>query len=217
MGNMLTKNFGIVLVCISLVTGLIGCTIDPYTGKTIPSKAAVGVVAGAVIGAATSSKSDRTKGALIGAATGGGLGYYMDLQEKKLREQLQGTGVSVTREGNKIVLNMPGNLTFNKDSSDIQVSFFPTLNSLALVFKEFNKSDIKVSGHTDSDGDASYNQSLSERRANSVAYYLMSQSIPPERFHVVGYGESRPIADNGHPSGRAQNRRVEIELIPAKK
>ncbi len=194
---------------------LTACATDPYTGERKPSKAAIGAVAGAVVGAATSSKSDRGKGALIGAAVGGGAGYYMDRQEQKLRQTLQDTGVSVSRTGDMIVLNMPGHLTFATNRSDIQSSFFPVLNSVALVFKEFKNSNIKVSGHTDSQGSDGYNQTLSEQRASSVADYLMAQSIAPARFYVVGYGESRPIASNASEQGRAQNRRVEIEILPA--
>lgn len=206
------KSVGI--VGFAAVLGLSGCATDPYTGEQKASKSAIGAVAGAVLGAATSSKSDRGKGALIGAAVGGGAGYYFDHQEKMLRAELQGTGVSVSRTEDRIVLNMPGNLTFNTDSSDIQASFFSVLNSVAKVFKEYKNTNIRVSGHTDSSGSEVYNQRLSEKRASSVADYLMAQGLIPARFYVVGYGESRPIANNQSAQGRAQNRRVEIEILP---
>ncbi len=201
----------VVLVASALLIS--ACTTDPYTGQRKPSKAAIGSIAGAVMGAAVSSKHDRGKGALIGAAVGGGTGLYFDNQEKKLRQKLANTGVSVTREGKSIYLNMPGNLTFNTNSADIQSSFYDVLNSVASVLKEFKKSQVQVTGHTDSVGSSESNQSLSERRAHSVANYLIAQSIAPQRFYVSGMGETQPIASNDTPQGREQNRRVEVQII----
>ena len=156
---------------------LAGCTTNPYTGEQQARKAGIyggiGAVSGAVIGAATSSKKDRTKGALIGAAVGGaaggGYGYYVDTQEAKLRQTLQGTGVQVQRNGDNLTLIMPGNITFASNSADISSSFYPTLNSLVQVFKEFNKNGVDIVGHTDSTGSLQLNQDLSNRRAQSVA------------------------------------------------
>ncbi|MEJ2670040.1 MAG: OmpA family protein [Gammaproteobacteria bacterium] len=200
-----------VLSCV----GLVGCTTDPYTGERKASKAAIGAAVGAAVGVATSSKSDRKKGAVIGAVVGGSAGAYMDNQERKLRERLQGTGVSVTRDGSNIYLNMPGNLTFEVDSSNIRSSFYEVLESVNLVFKEFKNTQIQISGHTDSSGSDSYNKNLSEQRANSVLRYFTAKGLSASRFYAVGYGESRPIADNATPEGRARNRRVEIEIVPA--
>jgi len=190
-----------------------GCTIDPYTGEQKVSKTAIGAVAGAAVGAAVSSKKDRTKGALIGAAVGGGTGYYFDRQEAILREKLQGTGVSVTRTENGIILNMPGNISFPSGQYAILPSFYDTLNSVALVLKEFDKTAVKVSGHTDSTGGFELNQKLSENRANSVADYLASQGVSRARLHSYGYGPRYPVASNDTPQGRAANRRVEIEIL----
>ena len=201
------------VIVVASVLALSACTTDPYTGQRKASKAAIGSIAGAVVGAAVSSKSDRGKGALIGAAVGGGTGLYFDNQEKKLREKLANTGVSVTREGKSIYLNMPGNLTFNTNSADIQSSFYDVLNSVASVLKEFKKTQVQVTGHTDSVGSDASNQALSQRRAQSVANYLISQSIAPQRFYVSGMGESQPIASNDSPQGREQNRRVEVQII----
>lgn len=210
--NRLLKQGLVIGLCSSL---LAGCTTDPYTGEQKASKAAIGAVTGAIVGAAVSSKSDRKKGALIGATLGGGAGYYMDVQEKKLRDRLQGTGVSVTRmEDGNIVLNMPGQLTFATNRSEIQPSFYDVLNSVVLVFKEFPKTAVRVAGHTDSVGSESHNLTLSQKRAQSVVSYFTSQGLPPARFQVIGYGESAPIASNDTDAGRAQNRRVEIEIVP---
>ncbi|HEY1028601.1 MAG TPA: OmpA family protein [Pseudomonas sp.] len=201
---------------------LAGCTTNPYTGEQQAGKAGVyggvGAVTGAVIGAATSSKKDRAKGALIGAAVGGaaggGYGYYVDTQEAKLRQTLQGTGVQVQRNGDDLKLIMPGNITFGSNSADIASSFYPTLNSLVLVFKEFNKNGVNIVGHTDSTGSQELNQSLSQRRAQSVANYLTANGVPGQRISAYGAGPSQPIASNANEAGRAQNRRVEINLRP---
>ena len=206
----------------ALMALLAGCTTNPYTGESQAGKAGIyggiGAATGAVIGAATSSKKDRAKGALIGAAVGGaaggGYGYYVDTQEAKLRQTLQGTGVQVQRNGDDLKLIMPGNITFASNSADISSSFYPTLNSLVLVFKEFNKNGVNIVGHTDSTGSQELNQSLSQRRAQSVANYLTANGVPGQRISAYGAGPSQPIASNATDAGRAQNRRVEINLRP---
>ncbi|GAA5316305.1 MAG: OmpA family protein [Candidatus Pelagadaptatus aseana] len=211
------------ILAVVLMTFLVGCTsIDPYTGQQKTSNTAkgagIGAITGAVVGVATASKKDRNKGALTGAlaggAIGGGVGYYMDRQEAALRARLEGTGVRVRREGNMIQLVMPGNITFATGQSDIRGGFYETLNSVGVVLKEFEKTTIRVSGHTDSTGGLDLNQRLSEARANSVKQYLQSQGIVSGRVHAVGYGPRYPIASNDTPEGRQANRRVELELQP---
>lgn len=209
---------------LTLSLGLSGCqTTNPYSGEQQTSKASIGAGIGAVAGAAVgalsgSSAKERRKRALIGAGVGGlagaGAGHYMDRQEAQLREQLRGTGVSVTRNGDDITLNMPGNITFATDSAEVQTSFMNVLNSVALVLKEYPKTVIEVAGHTDSTGSASYNQLLSERRAESVARVLRRQGVDDRRLVVSGYGKDYPIASNSTPQGREQNRRVELTLSP---
>ncbi|WP_020406961.1 OmpA family protein [Hahella ganghwensis] len=200
-----------------------GCqTYDPYTGEKKTSNATagavIGAVGGAVIGAATSSKKDRAKGALIGAtaggAIGGGIGYYMDKQEAELRHKLEGTGVRVVRNGNEITLVMPGNITFDTGRSDVKSAFYPTLESVGLVLKEFDKTIIEVAGHTDSTGGADLNQRLSEQRALSVGQFLVSQGVASTRVQTVGFGPRYPVATNKTADGRAANRRVELKLLP---
>lgn len=203
--------------------GLTGCmTYDPYTGEEKTSSATkgsvIGAIGGAAVGAATSSRSDRGKGALIGAAggaaVGGGIGYYMDRQEAQLRQQLEGTGVRVVRNGDQIELVMPGNITFDTDQASIRSSFTGVLESVAKVLQEFDKTAIQVEGHTDSTGSDSYNQLLSERRAGSVRDFLLNQGIQSSRTRAAGYGERNPVASNDSASGREQNRRVELTLVP---
>jgi len=212
----------IALVLTSLLVS--ACTTNPFTGEQQVSNTAIGAGAGAGLGAiggalvGAAVGADARKAALIGGGlgllTGTGIGLYMDNQEAKLRRQLQGTGVSVTRMGDSIVLNMPSNVTFDSDQSDLKPEFFATLNSVSLVFKEYKQTLINVVGHTDSTGDANHNYDLSRRRAASVAQYLAAQQLDPHRFSVEGHGASDPIASNASPSGRAQNRRVEITILP---
>jgi outer membrane protein OmpA-like peptidoglycan-associated protein len=201
-----------------------GCTtINPYTGEQQTSKAAKGAGIGAAVGAVAGWISgddgkERRRRALIGAGVGGlaggSIGYYMDVQEAKLRQQLQGTGVSVTRIGDNITLNMPGNVTFQTDSADLNANFFGVLDSVSLVLKEYDKTLIEVAGHTDDTGSEQHNQQLSERRAATVARYLETRGVSGGRIVTIGAGESRPIARNDTAEGRQANRRVELTLAP---
>ena len=212
------------LLVIAAALAAAGCqTTDPYTGEqkvnNTSKGAGIGALAGAVLGAATGDNSKERReraliGAGVGALTGAGVGAYMDRQEAKLRAQLQGTGVSVTRSGNDLILNMPGNITFKTASADLNASFFSVLDSVSLVLKEFDKTIIDVEGHTDSDGSEAYNQQLSLNRANSVGTYLQSHGVNGQRIVTFGAGEARPIASNNTPEGKQQNRRVELRLQP---
>ena len=210
------------------VTGLAvllaGCeTMDPYTGESQTSKATKGALIGAAAGIAVGLASgddavDRRQRALIGAGVGalagGAVGNYMDRQEMKLRQELEGTGVSVTRNGDHITLNMPGNITFATNSADLNSSFFEVLGSVTKVLKEFDQTVVEVAGHTDSRGTDAYNQALSERRAQTVTDFFTSRNIPAQRFITIGLGESMPIADNSTAEGQQLNRRVEITMVP---
>ena len=208
-------------------TYLSACTTtDPYTGEQKVSNTAGGAAIGAGMGAVAglligNNPVQRRNAALIGAGVGalagGAIGNYMDNQESELRAQLEGTGVSVTRMGDRIILNMPSNVTFATDQDQVIPPFYPTLDSVALVLRKFNKTLIDVDGHTDSVGNAGYNMDLSNRRANSVANYLASRGVDPRRMSAMGYGLERPIASNATEAGRAQNRRVEISISPLKK
>ena len=179
----------------------------------------IGAAAGAVVGLASGDDAvERRQHALIGAGVGalagGAIGYYMDKQEAELRAELEGTGVSVTRIGDNITLNMAGNITFATNSADLSPAFFDVLTSVSKVLAEFEQTVVEVAGHTDSSGSDAYNQSLSERRAGSVAQYLQSQGIINERLLTIGLGESMPVADNSMSSGKQANRRVEITMVP---
>jgi len=199
------------------------CTTNPYTGerragRAVTSGAAgagAGAAAGAVIGAiAGDAKKGAIIGAGVGAATGVGIGIYQDQQQAKLQDRLAASGVSVTRVGDNIQLNMPSDITFATAQSDITPGFYETLNSVALVLAEYDRTTISVYGHADARGAEDYNQQLSEERAFSVSSYLASQGVEGERLRAVGFGESRPIADNETERGQAANRRVEIVINP---
>lgn len=201
-----------------------GCTtVNPYTGEQQTSKAAkgagIGAAAGAVVGLLT--KGDKLENALIGAGVGalagGGVGYYMDVQEAKLRQQLAGTGVSVTRMGDNITLNMPSSITFGLNSADLNAQFYNALDGVSMVLKEYDKTVVEVAGHTDSSGSDQYNLGLSERRAQAVAGYLSSHGVKSQRLLPIGAGETHPVASNDTEQGRASNRRVELTIVPVTK
>jgi len=203
----------------------LGCTTNPYTGERRASRtvtsgaggaaagAAAGAIAGAIVGGGNVGKGAAI-GAAAGAAIGVGVGVYQDRQQAKLRERLAASGVSVTRSGDNIILNMPSDITFDVDQSEIKPGFYETLNSVSVVLKEFNKTNISVLGHADATGSDEYNLALSQRRALSVSNYLAAQGVSPGRLSAIGYGESRPVADNSTTQGRSLNRRVEILIDP---
>jgi outer membrane protein OmpA-like peptidoglycan-associated protein len=204
-------------LAIAGVVALSACTTNPYTGQQQTSKAATyGAGAAAVcglVGAIESGKHARNAALGCGIAAAG-VGAYMDVQETKLREQLQGTGVQVVREGDNLRLVMPGNITFQTDSYNLRSDFYPVLNSVGEVLAKYADTTLRVSGHTDSTGSRSYNQTLSERRASSVADYLATRGVDRSRMLVQGIGPDQPIADNGTSTGRSQNRRVELYILP---
>lgn len=201
---------------------LAGCeTIDTSNGVKTSSKtksgALIGAGAGAVLGA-LSNKNDRRKNAVIGAGigalAGAGVGAYMDRQSKDLRAQLETRGVYVTRSGDNIILNLPSDVTFSSGSADIAGSFLPVLDDVATILNQYPSTYIDVVGHADSSGNAANNLTLSERRANATAGYLVARKVKSERIYVAGVGDTQPIATNATPEGRAKNRRVEITLRP---
>lgn len=204
-----------------------GCVTDPYTGERRISKTALGGFFGAGMGAgvaagiAALAGKDAAKAALIGAGSGflagAAVGGYMDYQDAKLREFLQGTGVQVVRVGNEITLSMPSNITFQTDSDVLSQGFLEIMHSVTLVLTEYDKTIIEIMGHTDSTGSEAYNLSLSERRARTVGNHLISKGINPTRVLTAGFGEQYPIATNDTPEGRALNRRVELRLSPITK
>jgi outer membrane protein OmpA-like peptidoglycan-associated protein len=212
------------LIAVLAAAALAGaCSTDPYTGEQKVSNTAGGAALGAGLGALAgmavggSRNAQRNAvliGAGLGALTGGAIGATMDKNEADLRAQLQGTGVSVTRVGDQVVLNMPSDITFDVDRDAIKPDFRQTLNSVAIVLNRYQQTVVDIFGNTDSTGSDAHNQDLSQRRALAVANYLNQQGVDSRRFAVTGFGSSRPIATNATAEGRALNRRVEIQLSP---
>ncbi|WP_424983808.1 OmpA family protein [Maritalea sp. S77] len=198
---------------------LSACTTTGWNSNAVKGGAG-GAAAGAVAGlvyASVANKDARTAalvGAGLGALTGASVGAYMDRQEAELRSSLSNTGVTVTRQGDQIILNMPSNVTFQTDQSNVEPQFYEALNSVSAVLQKYPKTLVDIYGHTDSTGSEQYNLELSNRRAMSVANYVSGRGVDPRRVYVTGYGEARPIASNSTESGRAQNRRVEIQISP---
>jgi outer membrane protein OmpA-like peptidoglycan-associated protein len=197
------------------------CTTDPETGERRISRTAIGgiggVVGGYLLGDLVGGRRDRTEkilGAGIGGLAGAGIGAYMDRQERDLRARTAGTDVSVTRQGDDLLLNIPSGINFAYNSAEVQPAFRRTLDQIASALAEYNQTYVDVYGHTDSTGSDSYNQGLSERRATSVADYLASRGVQSARIGTRGFGETQPIASNETPAGQAENRRVEIKIVP---
>ncbi|MFZ4602405.1 MAG: OmpA family protein [Caulobacterales bacterium] len=213
-------------VAMAACVGLASCaTVDPQSGERTPNRAGtgaiIGAISGAALGAATNTSDGRETrknaiiGAGIGAIAGAAVGGYMDAQERKLREQMAGTGVGVTRTAeNEITLNMPSDITFDFDKASVKPEFRSTLGSVSTTLRDYPSTMIDVTGHADSVGSDAYNMDLSLRRAAAVAQALTDQGVQPQRIAALGRGSQQPIASNATPEGRAKNRRVEIKLRP---
>ncbi|XPF92878.1 OmpA family protein [Colwellia sp. RE-S-Sl-9] len=202
-----------ILTCVFISLAMTGCaTTNQEKG------AAIGAVAGAILGKSTSNHKNKRAvwGAAIGALAGTAIGGYMDKQEQEFREELSGSGIDVVREGDNLRLIMPSNITFASGQSYITSGFHNTLDAIVRVLAKYEKTLLSIEGHTDSVGSVESNQKLSEERAASVAAYLVNQNILESRLKVSGYGESQAIANNDNEQGRALNRRVEIQIIPNK-
>ena len=198
------------------------CVTDPNTGERRVSRAAIGAAlgggAGLLLGEIVGGRRDRTErilGAGIGAIAGGAAGAYMDRQEQELRRRTAGTGVVVERQGDELLLTVPAGLTFPINSYQIQPQFYGTLNEVAQTLANYPSTIVDIYGHTDPSGGDRINIPLSQNRAQSVAGYLTQQGVNPARIATQGFGSSRPTADNSTEAGRAQNRRVEIRIVPA--
>jgi len=179
--------------------------------------AGIGAVVGAISGDDARDKRQRALvGAGVGALVGAGVGAYQDKQERELRDAMAGTGVDVVRKGDDIVLNMPGNITFGFNSAELTPSFYSVLDRVATVANNNPQTMLEIAGHTDSIGSDAYNDDLSRRRAQSVANYLMTRNVNGQRLMTIGGGERYPVASNETEEGRAQNRRVEISVMPVK-
>lgn len=208
------------LICsILLASSLMGACTAANGGPGV-NNAAGGTAGGAAIGALIGQAIGKdTKGTLIGAGIGAlaglGWGAYKDQQTRELQQRLRNTQIRVTDEGNYINLNLPGGVTFPTNGYIIGQGFYGPLNDIAAVLNQYPETRIVIAGNTDNTGSYSYNMQLSVKRARSVADYLVSRGVAPNRITINGYGPDRPIASNATATGRAQNRRVEIQIFPA--
>ena len=205
----------------ALVITVSGCVTDPETGQRSISKTALGGIGGALggylLGDIVGGRNDRTAkivGAGLGGIAGAGIGAYMDKQERDLRARTAGTDVQVIRQGDDLILNIPSGINFAYNSADVQPQFRQTLDRVSSVLGQYDETYVDVYGHTDSTGSDAYNQTLSERRAISVADYLSGHGVQAARIATRGFGETQPIASNDTEDGRAANRRVEIKIVP---
>ena len=196
-----------------------GQTTDPNDPNRTRNNALIGAGIGAVAGLlsggdATERRQRALVGVGVGGLTGGAIGAYQDRQEAELRRQTAGTGIEVSRDGDVIKLNLPDGVTFDFGKANLKSQFYPALDNVASTLAQYNQTIVEVSGHTDSVGSDAANQTLSVQRANSVGNYLIGKGLVRERFEIVGFGETRPAANNDTDSGRALNRRVEIRVVP---
>lgn len=207
------------LAAFSLVS-LSACVTDPNTGEKKVSRTAIGAgggaLAGLLLGGLIGGGTGRIIGAGIGGVAGGAIGYQMDKQIKELKESTAGSGVDITEvdDGQAILVNLPDGVTFDVDSSTLKPQFRTTLSDIASSLQQYPDSLIDVYGHTDSTGSDQYNQALSERRASTVANYLVTQGVSAARVRSQGFGETMPVASNDTEYGRQRNRRVEIKIVP---
>lgn len=217
------KGFMSVAAAAALMSGTAGCVTDPETGERRISRAAIGagigVVGGYLAGDLIGGRNDRTErivGAGIGALAGGAVGYYMDEQERRLRQQTAGTGIEVDRNGNELLLTMPSGITFPINSYQIQPQFHAALDQVAQTLVAYPSTAIDVYGHTDPSGGDAINIPLSQNRAQAVANYLVQRGVQRERIATQGFGSSQPLAGNTNrtEAERAANRRVEIRVVP---
>ncbi|HVL79785.1 MAG TPA: OmpA family protein [Sphingomicrobium sp.] len=217
------RSLSAVAISTAIVTTA-ACTTNPETGQREISRTAVGAVLGGlggyVLGDVIGGRNDRAEriiGAGIGAVAGGAIGAYMDRQEAELRRQTAGTGVDVIRHGDDLLLRMPSGITFDFDRADIKPQFRTTLDEVAATLRTYNQTYIDVLGHTDTTGTHEYNQRLSERRAQSVADYLVARGVTPARVATRGFGKTQPIyLPDDTEAKRAANRRVEIKVVPVR-
>ena len=196
-----------------------GQTNDPNDPNRTRNAALIGAGIGAVAGLlsggnATERRQRALVGVGVGGLAGGAVGAYQDRQEAELRRQTAGTGIEVSRDGDVIKLNLPDGVTFDFGKSNLKSQFYPALDNVANTLAQYNQTIVEVSGHTDSVGSDAANQTLSVQRANSVGNYLIGKGLVRERFEIVGFGETQPVASNDTDSGRALNRRVEIRVLP---
>ncbi|MCH2163670.1 MAG: OmpA family protein [Marinovum sp.] len=217
-----TLTLGVAVLAISACThtGPIDTSQGPNENRKAKSGALIGAAAGALAGLITSGddRGDKVRatvtGAAIGAAGGAIVGNILDRQEEDLRQDLAGTDATIVNTGDRLIVTLPQDILFATDSTSVRSDLQRDIRAVAGNLQAYPNSTVQVIGHTDSDGDAGYNLDLSERRASAVASVLIESGVAPARVQTIGRGEDQPIASNLTPEGKAQNRRVEIVILP---
>lgn len=211
-------------IAVAATLGLAACT-DPAAlgtvgpdGEPINERrnqgALIGAASGAVIGAIVDDTGGAIAGAVVGGLIGGAIGYDLDQQEAELRRALGSDEVKIVNTGDRLIVTMPQDILFEVNRFDVRPDLRSDLVVLANSLQRYPDSTVQVIGHTDSDGEAGFNQQLSERRANAVADLLLENDVPFNRIQAFGRGETQPVASNLTPEGKAQNRRVDIVILP---
>ena len=211
------KHAGKTLILLLAMT-LVGCAADD-PNRRAKTGAAIGAVAGAVLGHQLDDDSGRYIGAVVGAVAGGAVGHYMDKQQQEFEQALEDEryahDLEIERlEDESLKINVPSEVSFDFDRADIKPAFRPTLDKVADILVRYDRSIVHVIGHTDSIGSDTYNQDLSERRARSVANHLAGRGVPDSRLQTEGRGEREPRDSNATAAGRQLNRRVELIIKP---
>ncbi len=212
------------LFSVVALVGLSACTTGPIFDDSDPNRQAKqGALIGAGLGAITGrlaggdDRGERNRatvaGALVGAAAGAAIGNQLDKQEAELRQQL-GSDATIRNTGDRLIVTMPQDILFATGSAELRPTLVSDLRDVGASLLAYPDTTAQVIGHTDSDGDAAFNLDLSQRRAASVADVLRNEGVPSSRLSVIGRGEDQPIATNLTPEGKAQNRRVEIVILP---
>ncbi|MGR3493726.1 OmpA family protein [Citreimonas sp.] len=212
------------ILSLAAVVGIAGCTTGPMGDPNNPNRQAqqgalIGAVGGAIAGRAAggSDVGERNRatvaGALVGAGVGAAIGNRLDRQEAELRAQL-GNNTAIRNTGERLIVTMPQDILFATDSAQLQPRLIGDLRTVADSLRQYPDTSVQVIGHTDNTGSASYNLDLSQRRASAVSSVLVSEGVSSARIRTIGRGEDQPIASNLTPEGRAQNRRVEIVILP---
>ena len=206
----------VVLCLVPLLIGPTGCASMSRQEKG----AAIGGTAGAVIGGIIGKHNKNTAaGAIIGAAVGGAtgavIGNYMDKQAAELEQDLE--GAKIERVGEGIMITFDSGILFAVNKADLSSQAQENLVKMAGILNKYEDTNVLIEGHTDSDGSDQYNLDLSDRRAASVKQFLAANQVTSGRMSTMGYGESRPVEDNGTVAGKAANRRVEVAIMANEK
>ena len=209
-----SKLFAIVLLGGALV--LSGCGASNTVkggGIGAGAGAAVGAGIGAIAGGGKGAAWGAGIGAVLGGSAGAIIGNKMDKQAAEL-EQIEGAQVEKVNEGEAIKVTFESGILFATNSSTLSTASRASLDKFATSLQNNPDTDVKIYGHTDSTGSDAINNPLSQRRAESVYNYLVSKGVSGVRMLSEGFGSTEPIADNNTQAGRAQNRRVEVFILP---